>query len=932
MDLLDRLRPRWRHPDPDVRAAAVRELGRDEQGRLAEVARGDVDARVRRVAIKRLEDAALLESVAQQDADPSLRVLATERLREVSLAAAASNAVLGDCEAALARLGDERSLAELATSAAHAEIRRAALARVSGDRVLRDVVRSATDPAIRREALDRIEDAAVLRAIAVGDGPTDVVVRAVERITDADVLRAVAENRAASKAVRQRARALLPSEAGEAPARAFKEVRARQLELSIAMHALRGATDFLAAADQVREAEREWDDLAGSIEPHPAVAERFRNAVETIRAEAAGSAQHRAEVEHARQTVAESLAARTALCERIETVDGADVPRAIVDARATWSRLAPVPAAQSAALGRRLDVAVREADARHRAWRARQDRRGQLEALLDEANRLADETPIPKAKRWYALEERWNAMAGGEDVAGLASRLADARARLERRRHEAGQQREDLQRENLARLETLCTRVEELTGAEAIKPGAVRRELQAIEEVLVEPGPLPSSERRASWIERLSDLRDRLVRRLSQEEQAEEWRRWANAGAQEEIIGRIEALLDANDLAEGTRQLTTLQDEWARVATASPDKSQALWERFRTARNELRRRCDAYLAENLEKKRALCAEVADVGDATNWNETAELVRRAQAAWKEIGPVPGKHAKLLWQQFREPCDRFFARRKEHFDRLDGERRENASRKTALCEQAEALADSTDWDATTATLKQLQADWKRSGPPPRDQAEVLWQRFRTACDRFFERRSRRGELAREEMTGRAQAICAELEAVVSGVSGGDGPPVDEITRTIDKAWGEWLALDAGLLDDVTGLAARLDAAYVQIAAIHPESFAGTRLDPGVTRKRREKLCARLEELAGATGAAPPRQLSLQEMAQALRDKLATNTIAAGAEPVRGRKQDVGADVQRVVESWARLGPVLDADARELAERFARARARTTRAGER
>jgi hypothetical protein len=60
----------------------------------------------------------------------------------------------------------------------------------------------------------------------------------------------------------------------------------------------------------------------------------------------------------------------------------------------------------------------------------------------------------------------------------------------------------------------------------------------------------------------------------------------------------------------------------------------------------------------------------------------------------------------------------------------------------------------------------------------------------------------------------------------------------------------------------------------------------------------------------------------MAQALRDKLATNTIAGRAEPERARRQDVTADVQRIVESWARLGPALDDDARALAERFARA----------
>src|SRR5262249_60937789 len=165
--------------------------------------------------------------------------------------------------------------------------------------------------------------------------------------------------------------------------------------------------------------------------------------------------------------------------------------------------------------------------------------------------------------------------------------------------------RMQLEADNVKRLEALCTRIEELAGAESCKPGAGRRELHAADAALGDLGPLPSTERRAAWIERLTEARDRLLRRVAQEEHTEEWRRWANVGAQEEIIARIQALLDANDLAEGTRFLPRVQQEWAQVASASADKSQALWERFRTARNELPRRCAAHLASNLEKKRAL---------------------------------------------------------------------------------------------------------------------------------------------------------------------------------------------------------------------------------------------------------------------------------------------------------------------------------------
>src|SRR5215831_19173282 len=136
MDLIARLRPRWRHPDPAVRAEAVRELRAEERERLGAIASSDPDPHVRRIAIKKLEDVAILERVAEGEADHGLRELAAERTREILVGIASSAGPLADCEAALARLADPRSLSSVATAGAHESVRLAALARVSGDRVL----------------------------------------------------------------------------------------------------------------------------------------------------------------------------------------------------------------------------------------------------------------------------------------------------------------------------------------------------------------------------------------------------------------------------------------------------------------------------------------------------------------------------------------------------------------------------------------------------------------------------------------------------------------------------------------------------------------------------------------------------------------------------------------------------------------------------
>jgi len=338
----------------------------------------------------------------------------------------------------------------------------------------------------------------------------------------------------------------------------------------------------------------------------------------------------------------------------------------------------------------------------------------------------------------------------------------------------------------------------------------------------------------------------------------------------------------------------------------------------------VRRRADAHLAENLEKKRALCAQATALAESTAWNETAELIKRLQIEWKEIGPVPTRHAQAVWSEFRGACNAFFARRKDHFARLDGERRNSATAKTALCEQAEALADSTDWDATTKAMKRLQAEWKQSGPLPRAQSDALWQRFRTACDRFFERSRGRDELARETLLQQAEAICDQLERLAATLAGENAPAPGETGKVVDEAWAAWLRLELATAADAAALAERLHVACQRIAAAQPDCLRGTRLDPAATRTKREKLCVRLEKLVDFVPAAP-RELSVQEMALALRERLASNTIGGRSTSAA---RDTAREIDRISASWVLIGPVLDYDARALAERFARARERAVR----
>src|SRR4029077_10740809 len=105
---------------------------------------------------------------------------------------------------------------------------------------------------------------------------------------------------------------------------------------------------------------------------------------------------------------------------------------------------------------------------------------------------------------------------------------------------------------------------------------------------------------------------------------------------------------------------------------------------------------------------------------------------------------------------------------HFAAQDQTRAENLAKKVALCERAEALADSTSWIQTADEIKRMQADWKTIGPVSRGQEKLIWERFRTACDRFFTRRQadlaqRKGVWA--ENLAKKEALCVKVEALAA-----------------------------------------------------------------------------------------------------------------------------------------------------------------------
>lgn len=257
-----------------------------------------------------------------------------------------------------------------------------------------------------------------------------------------------------------------------------------------------------------------------------------------------------------------------------------------------------------------------------------------------------------------------------------------------------------------------------------------------------------------------------------------------NLGEKQLLIDEAVKLNDEPDVITAFRRLQELHDKWRDVGPVAKEIRDEVWTRFKDASAEVSKRYQAHFEARKQQERAnedakiaLCEriEAIDIDSLKSnraWDETTEKILQSQKEWKALGQASRKVNAALFARFRSRCDEFFTRKAEFFKEMRETHAANFAAKTALCEKAEALAESTDWRKTTDLIQQLQKEWKTLGPVGRKHSDAVWQRFLKACDTFFDRKkaalsaSRKTELAnlsaKRDIISKLQAMAADLSA--------------------------------------------------------------------------------------------------------------------------------------------------------------------------
>ena len=552
-----------------------------------------------------------------------------------------------------------------------------------------------------------------------------------------------------------------------------------------------------------------------------------------------------------------------------------------------------------------------------------------LGRLLGGAEQVLAATDLPDARtRWNALRRDWASILPGLRVdADTAARLAGVEAQIDERESALREARTRQQHENLVRMQHLCEQLEAVAQIERLALKDAEKALRDARAALDAPGPLPSRADQQAVVARLKAVQSLLFPRVQDLREVDEWERWANAGVQESLIRRLEALREESDPAIVAKHLRQVHDDWHKVRAVPREKGRDLWQRYKTVEAEIRTRCESYFqqvaverTESLKLKEELCAQVEALADSTDWIRTAETIKGLQAQWKTIGPVPPGHEKAIWERFRAACDRFFTRRKEDLNERKTVWATNLHKKEQICEALEALAATADWDQALGEVKRMQAEWRTVGPVKRSRAEGLLLRFRTASEKFFDAYAHRNDQEVARQAAVRVEVCDRLEALLPA---GDEPapvPEDGILKHVLALKRQWDQAPSLPRADGDALAARFSAALVKLVALHGDAFAGSELDPAAARQQLERLCEMVEGLGGeertSETLSPAAILATQ-----WREALAANTIGGRADD-EAKWRNAAEEIRKAQAAWRRVGPLPEPLAHELNDRFQRA----------
>jgi len=308
-----------------------------------------------------------------------------------------------------------------------------------------------------------------------------------------------------------------------------------------------------------------------------------------------------------------------------------------------------------------------------------------------------------------------------------------------------------------------------------------------------------------SWVDPLEAkvkyLLEKYREKKSDYNKVQEAEKYENLKKKYDIIDKIKELVNREESINKTfHEFRFLQNEWHSIGVVPQNALKDLWENYHhnveifydyiKINKELR---DLDLKKNLEAKVLLCEKAEELLLEPNPVNAFRFLQEFHNQWREIGPVPPESKNEIWERFKEATSQINKRHHEYFEKQKDDQRKNLEAKIALCEEVEAInlteiKSFRDFDEKAEKVVALQKMWRTIGFAPKKQNNRVYQRFRDACDGFFEKK--RGfyadnkEIQQNNLQKKIE-LCVQAEALQEST---DWKATTDALIRLQKEWKE------------------------------------------------------------------------------------------------------------------------------------------------
>jgi len=388
--------------------------------------------------------------------------------------------------------------------------------------------------------------------------------------------------------------------------------------------------------------------------------------------------------------------------------------------------------------------------------------------------------------------------------------------------------------------EKICSDAEGLAGSPTVDSEAQINELKAKWEDLA--GALDGEQTLLDRFEKACSQAEAVAPKVNQEKKI--------ISEMDGLCSRAEKAAELGDLDEAERVVKDLREKLNSTklefmdSAAIEQRSRAVMEKAKELKAAAKRQDEEQKrAEDLQKAEKICIEIEGLVEADDRAGADKRAKQLQSDWDSLNSLRGEDRKTFESRYIAALNKFNERQQEFHEKQDWERWHNKTRKEELCAAVEALDNEAELSAVFEKLKEYQKNWKEIGPVPGREREALWQRFREACDRnferckpFFDEQNRK----MEESLAKKEELCQNAEEHAESVMWKASADILKQLQT------EWKEAGPCRRSDEEKLYARFRKACDAFFDRRAEHFKELDKEREQNQVKKEELCAKAEAL--------------------------------------------------------------------------------------